>query len=90
MSILKVIYLVNLFFRFSYLLVPKIEICLNYFLDKNPKKQSFFEKMHFYTSPFQGDASRGVELDFNFRKVGISMEQHLIQPKKVHENPQSY
>ena len=27
------------FFMISYLLVPKIEICLKYFLDKNPKKQ---------------------------------------------------
>ena len=39
MSILKVIYLVPYYFQISYLLVPKIEICLKYFLDKNHKKQ---------------------------------------------------
>ena len=39
MSILKVEYWVPLFFQISYLLVPKIEICLKkYFLNKNPKK----------------------------------------------------
>ena len=37
MSILKVIYLVPLFFQIFYSLVPKIEICLKYFLNKNPQ-----------------------------------------------------
>ena len=31
----------------------------------------FFEKMHFYTSPFQEDVRRGVELRSNFGKVGM-------------------
>ena len=39
MSILKVIYLVHLIFQIFYLLVPKIDICLKYILDKNPQKQ---------------------------------------------------
>ena len=39
MSILKVIYSVPLFFQISYLLLPNIEICLKYFLDKNSQKQ---------------------------------------------------
>ena len=39
MLILKVDYLVTLIFQMSYLLVPKIEICLKYFLDKNGQKQ---------------------------------------------------
>jgi hypothetical protein len=39
MSIFKVIYLEPLFFQISYLLLPRIEICLKYFLDKNPQKQ---------------------------------------------------
>ena len=38
-SILKVDYLVAIFFQISYSLVLKIGICLKYFLDKNPKKQ---------------------------------------------------
>ena len=33
------IVIVPLFFLSSYLLVPKIEICLKYFLDKNAQKQ---------------------------------------------------
>ena len=41
-SILKVIYLMPLFFHISNLLVPKIEICLKYYLDKNPQKQSLW------------------------------------------------
>ena len=40
MSISKVdILVVPLFFLISYLLLPKIEICLKYFLDKNAQKQ---------------------------------------------------
>ena len=39
MYILKVIYLVPIFFQNSYLLVPKIEIFLIYFSDTNPQKQ---------------------------------------------------
>ena len=40
MSILKVDKLIMpLFFLISYSLVPKIEICLKYFMDKNSKKQ---------------------------------------------------
>ena len=39
MLILKVDYLVPLIIQMSYLLVPKIEICLKYFLDKNGQKQ---------------------------------------------------
>ena len=39
MSILKVDYLVPLFFLISYSLVLKIESCLKYFLDKNFQKQ---------------------------------------------------
>ena len=38
MSILKVIYLVPLFFQISYLLLSKIVICLEYFSDRNPQK----------------------------------------------------
>ena len=43
MSILKVIYLAALFFQISYSLVPKIEICLKYFLDKNSQKQPLWK-----------------------------------------------
>ena len=39
MLILKVDYLVPLIFQMPYLLVPKIETCLKYFLDKNGPKQ---------------------------------------------------
>ena len=40
MSILKVdITIVSLFFVIYYAWVPKIEICLKYFLDKNSQKQ---------------------------------------------------
>ena len=39
MSILKVLLIMHLLFQVSYLLVPKIEICLKYFLDKNPKQR---------------------------------------------------
>ena len=39
MLILKVDYLVPLIIQMSYLLVPKIEICLKYFLDKSSQKQ---------------------------------------------------
>ena len=39
MSILKVTFLAALFFQISYSLVPKIEICLKYFLEKNFQKQ---------------------------------------------------
>ena len=42
MSILKVdITIVSLFFVIYYAWVPKIEICLKYFLDKNSQKQPF-------------------------------------------------
>ena len=39
MLILKVDYLVPLIFQMFYLLVPEIEICLKYILDKNGQKQ---------------------------------------------------
>ena len=40
MSILKVdITIVPLFFLMLYALVPKIEICVKYFLDKNSQKE---------------------------------------------------
>ena len=40
MSILKIgIILVPLFFPISYLLEPKVEICLRYFMAKNSQKQ---------------------------------------------------
>ena len=39
MSLLKVVYWVLLVFLICVLKVPKIEICLKYFLDKNPTKQ---------------------------------------------------
>ena len=38
-STFKADYMVPLFFLIFYLLVPKIESCFKYFLDKNPKKQ---------------------------------------------------
>ena len=38
MSILKVDYLVATFFQICYLLVPKIEICLKYFLENKFQK----------------------------------------------------
>ena len=41
MSILKVdITIVPLFFLISYSLVPRLEICLKYFLNKNSKTQT--------------------------------------------------
>ena len=39
MSILKVEYLVPLFFLTSYFLATKIEVCLQYFMDKFFQKQ---------------------------------------------------
>ena len=42
MSIIKIDYLVAIFFQISYSLVLKIGICLKYFLDKNPKKQQYW------------------------------------------------
>ena len=33
-----------LFFQISYLLVPKIKICLKYFLDKNFQKQQLWKR----------------------------------------------
>ena len=39
MSIIKIDYLVTIFFQISYSLVPKIDICLKYLLDKNSLKQ---------------------------------------------------
>ena len=39
MSILKVDYMVAIFFKISYSLVTKIEICFKDFLDKNSQKQ---------------------------------------------------
>ena len=39
MSLLKVVYWVLLVFLICELKVPKIEICLKYFLDKNSPKQ---------------------------------------------------
>ena len=33
----------TLFFLIFYSLVPKIEICLNYYLDKNPQKQPLWD-----------------------------------------------
>ena len=38
MTILKIDYLVTIFFYISYQLVPKIEICLKYFLGKKSQK----------------------------------------------------
>ena len=43
MSILKVDYLVTIFFQNSYSLVPKIKVCLKYFLDKNSQKQPLWQ-----------------------------------------------
>ena len=40
--ILMVIHLSSGFFQNFYLLIPKIEICLKHFLDKNPQKQSLW------------------------------------------------
>ena len=40
MSILKVDYMVAIFVQISYSLVPKIEVCLKYFLDKKYQKRS--------------------------------------------------
>ena len=53
--------------------MSKIEILLNYFLDKNPKSSHFLKKcisilVHFQN---QEDVSRGVELSSNFAKVGM-------------------
>ena len=46
MSIIKVDYTnLRLFLQIFYSLVPKIEICLEYFLDKNPRKQPLWHSL---------------------------------------------
>ena len=58
MSILKVDYSGSIFFQISYSFVPKIEICVKYFLDKNSPKQPWCCLSIF----FPGDLSQSQKI----------------------------